>query len=190
MTKVSFALVVVALAGCPSKSPKIVDTTPDEPDGPPPTAPPPDDDAPAKFTDFDIADNHLVLPGPIVFTDNELDLEQSDAALRYVRDFLVAKDDVTLVRIEGHSDVGGEDSVNYSGALALDVGNWLIGSGIACERMLIAAFGDWKPIAPTDTAEGRAQNRRIDVVIAELRGKPIGGMPVDGGAPASVTSCP
>ena len=44
-------------------------------------------------------------------------------------------------------------------------------------------------IADASTAEGRAANRRIEVVNASLRGIPIGGMPVDGGAPAAVPVC-
>ena len=51
------------------------------------------------------------------------------------------------------------------------------------------AFGDLKPVADSSTADGRAKNRRIDVVNAALRGKAIGGMPVDGSAPAAAPVC-
>ena len=57
------------------------------------------------------------------------------------------------------------------------------------DLLLAAAFGDTKPIADASTAEGRAANRRIEIVNASLRGIPIGGMPVDGGAPAAVPVC-
>lgn len=143
------------------------------------------------FTDFQITDDKLVLPGPIVFATGtaELDTAASADALWYIHDYLAAKDYITLVRVEGHGDVSGEDALMQTGDRALTVGRWLVANGIDCKRLLAAAFGDTKPIADGSTAEGRAQNRRIEVVNAELRGRAIGGMPVDGGAPATGPVC-
>jgi OmpA-OmpF porin, OOP family len=137
-----------------------------------------------RFTTFEVEDNQLVLPGPIAFAtgSSDLDVDASTDALWYVHDYLEAKDYITLVRIEGHGDVAGEDALMQTGDRALAVGRWLVANGIDCKRLLAAAFGDTKPIADPSTAEGRAQNRRITVVNAELRGRAIGGMPVDGGA--------
>jgi outer membrane protein OmpA-like peptidoglycan-associated protein len=122
-----------------------------------------------------------VLPGPIVFTTDALDAQASEAALWYIHDYLVAKDYVTLVRLEGHGDQPGQDALMFSGAQALAVGEWLVAHGIDCKRLSAAAFGDTKPVADPSTPEGRAQNRRIEVVNAELSGRAIGGMPTDGG---------
>jgi outer membrane protein OmpA-like peptidoglycan-associated protein len=142
------------------------------------------------FSTFDLEDNALVLPGPIAFkADGELDAAASAQALWFIHDYLEAKPYITLVRIEGHGDQAGQDAVMQSGDRALAVGRWLVAQGITCDRMLAAAFGNLKPTADGSTPEGRAKNRRIEVVNAQLKGRPIGGMPLDGSAPASVHVC-
>jgi outer membrane protein OmpA-like peptidoglycan-associated protein len=162
---------------------------------PAPPAPPPGDvgssggDRP-HYDSFQLEDSKLVLPGPIVFaSDTELDVGASNAALWYIHDYLEAKDYITLARLEGHGDVGGQDALMQTGDRALTVGRWLVEHGIDCKRLLAAAYGDSKPVADPSTADGRARNRRIEVVNAELRGRAIGGMPVDGSAPASAPVC-
>jgi OOP family OmpA-OmpF porin len=138
-------------------------------------------------TSFDLQDNRLVLPSPLVFSDDggNFDVSASETALWHIHDYLTAKDYITLLRIEGHGDQPGDEALMLSGARALAVGQWLVGHGIDCKRLLAVAFGNTKPIADPSTAEGRAQNRRIELVNAELRGRPIGGMPVDGGGVAA-----
>lgn len=177
--RVALAALTTLALGCPSKG------------GTAPVAEPAAPAAPAAgggggerphFTDFDLDDNRLVLPAPIVFTDDSLDVASSQQALWYIHDYLEAKDYITLARIEGHGDQPGMDAMAFTGGQALAVGEWLVRSGIDCKRLLAAAFGDSKPIADSSTPEGRAQNRRIEVVNAELRGRAIGGMPVDGSA--------
>ncbi len=143
------------------------------------------------YTDFQLDDGHLRLPGPIVFAAGtaDLDVDASAPALWFIHDYLEAKDYITLVRIEGHDPAAGEDALMMTGDRALAVGRWLVGEGIACDRLLAAAFGNFKPVADGSTAAGQAQNRRIEVVNAALRGIAIGGMPVDGSAPASAPVC-
>jgi len=50
-------------------------------------------------------------------------------------------------------------------------------------------FGANKPVAANDTAEGRARNTRVEVAMAQLRGRAIGGMPVDGGGLVAGDPC-
>ncbi|MBK9029761.1 MAG: OmpA family protein [Myxococcales bacterium] len=163
---------------------------------PTPPGPPGGDQPPAgerqPATEFTMTDRgSLALPGLIVFATGsaELELAASEPALWHIHDYLVAKDAVTLVRIEGHGDQSGDDALMLSGDRALSVGRWLVAHDIACERLLAAAFGDTKPIADPATAEGRAANRRIEIVNASLRGIAIGGMPLDGSAPAAAPVC-
>lgn len=181
----ALALVVLAfvLAGCPAK-PRPRPPEPQERVGEP--------DQPPPRTSFDLDGERLVLPAPLVFdSGTNLDVPASADALAYIRDFLEAKPDVTKIRIEGHTDgAGDEPDVMFSGERALNVGNWLIDHGVDCERMIIAGFGGTKPIVDPSTAEGRAQNVRIEVVLVELRSNLIGGMPADGSAPAAVPACP
>jgi OOP family OmpA-OmpF porin len=147
------------------------------------------DGARTPTTHFELADGKLVLPGPIVFRTEGDEIElvagESEAALWYIHDYLVAKDAITLLRLEGHGDEPGERELILSGTRALAVGKWLEARGIDCHRLLAVAFGDSKPVADPSTPEGRARNRRIEAVNAELRGKAIGGMPSDGGGVAA-----
>jgi outer membrane protein OmpA-like peptidoglycan-associated protein len=180
---------VLAASACgPGSTPA---TAPTRPAGGGDPAPAPTGDR-RPVTEFTISSfGSLELPAPIVFATGsaELDLAASEPALWHIHDYLVAKDAVTLVRIEGHGDQPGDDALNLTGDRALAVGRWLVAHDIACDRLLAAAFGDTKPVADSATAEGRAQNRRIEVVTAALRGLAIGGMPLDGSAPAAAPVC-
>ena len=61
--------------------------------------------------------------------------------------------------------------------------------GIDCKRLIPVGFGETKPVAPNDTPDNKAQNRRTAFVNAALKGKPIGGMPVDGGGKVAGDPC-
>ena len=71
------------------------------------------------------------------------------------------------VRIEGHTDSVGSDAYNMKlGQRRADsVESYLVGKGISASRLSTVSFGETKPIASNDTAEGRAQNRRVDLVV-------------------------
>ena len=70
------------------------------------------------------------------------------------------------VGIEGHTDSTGEAAHNLelSQHRAAAVKAALVAAGIAADRMTTAGFGQTKPVASNDTAMGRAQNRRVEVV--------------------------
>ena len=185
------ALVLLSLlaAACPSPS-----STPAVEDPAPSPAPGPGDDpAPAGATGQVTRDGDaLIVTPPPAFEGEALDLAASAPGLTALRDFLRDHDDYTMIRIEGHAvtDLDEESELMLTGERAFQVGVWLREQGIACERLLAAAFGRSKPIAPNDTPENRARNTRISFVVAELRGRAIGGMPVDGGAFAATNVCP
>jgi OOP family OmpA-OmpF porin len=143
-------------------------------------------------TSFDLENNALKLPGPVLYETGSDKLKpESDPVLAHVKDYLDAKSYITLLRIEVHSDAQGNSQYNQtlSEKRALAVARALVGRGISCTRLIPVGFGETKPIAPNTTAEGRAQNRRTLFVNAALRGKPIGGMPVDGGGKVAGDPC-
>ncbi len=81
------------------------------------------------------------------------------------------------IRIEGHTDVWLIRTSQYlsnwdlSTALASAVVEYLVTtSGLAPGRLSAAGYGEFHPRVPNDTAENRASNRRIDIVI--LDGEP------------------
>jgi OOP family OmpA-OmpF porin len=77
------------------------------------------------------------------------------------------KHESITVRIEGHTDSVGSDAYNMKlGQRRADsVESHLVGKGISASRLSTVSFGETKPIASNDTAEGRAQNRRVDLVV-------------------------
>lgn len=55
------------------------------------------------------------------------------------------------------------DNWDLSAQRALTVTRALIDAGMPKESVFAAAFGDLQPVAPNDSAEGRAQNRRVEM---------------------------
>lgn len=69
--------------------------------------------------------------------------------------------------IEGHTDSTGSDSTNQrlSEARAAAVKNFLVRNGIERERLESLGLGESDPVAENTSAEGRANNRRVEIVI-------------------------
>jgi OOP family OmpA-OmpF porin len=157
-----------------------------------PDAPPPEKPITKAAPNFEVENGQLKLPGPVMFETGKAVLKpESDAVLDIVRQYLEAKPAITLLRIEGHTDNVGiaADNQKLSEARSLAVAQWLVGKGIACKRLHPVGFGQDKPIADNKTPEGKEQNRRTAFVNAELKGKAIGGMPVDGGGKVAGDPC-
>jgi outer membrane protein OmpA-like peptidoglycan-associated protein len=70
--------------------------------------------------------------------------------------------------IEGYTDsVGGEDyNLGLSQRRAEAVKTYLVSQGIAAARLEAAGKGESRPVADNGTADGRQQNRRVEVVIS------------------------
>ncbi len=75
----------------------------------------------------------------------------------------------TAIRVEGHTDNAGKADANkkLSTARAQSVKLALAKKGIASKRIDAQGYGQEKPIADNATEEGRAQNRRVDVVVTK-----------------------
>jgi len=78
------------------------------------------------------------------------------------------------IRIEGHTDdvqisraLAQRYPTNWelSAARAINVTRFLQDQGIDPGNLSAAAYGEWKPVATNDTAEGRAKNRRIEIIL-------------------------
>ena len=70
------------------------------------------------------------------------------------------------IRIEGYTDSSGSADGNrrLSQQRADAVKAWLTGRGIAAGRLEARGFGEDNPVASNDTASGREQNRRVEIV--------------------------
>jgi len=78
------------------------------------------------------------------------------------------------IRIEGHTDavpISGTLAQRYptnwelSAARAINVARYLQKQAIDPTLLSAAGFGEFKPVAENDTVEGRAKNRRIEIVL-------------------------
>ncbi|MFO0749157.1 MAG: OmpA family protein [Myxococcota bacterium] len=74
------------------------------------------------------------------------------------------------VLIEGHTDSAGPDASNLllSTARAESVRSYLVTRGVDAARVSAIGMGESKPVATNNTAEGRANNRRVEIVLAPL----------------------
>lgn len=73
------------------------------------------------------------------------------------------------VIVEGHTDNVGSDEYNQvlSEKRAENVMNFLIEQGVAASRLTAIGYGLSHPIAENETKEGRAKNRRVDLIVQE-----------------------
>ncbi|WP_028454276.1 OmpA family protein [Chitinilyticum litopenaei] len=76
---------------------------------------------------------------------------------------------VTRVTIVGHTDSTGSDAINnpLSVNRAAAVRDYLSNRGVAFSRMAIDGRGAREPVADNATVAGRAQNRRVEIFVAE-----------------------
>lgn len=140
---------------------------------------------------FELEGNRLKVPGQVVFKTGSAEIaKESAGVLEHVAAYLAEKTYISLLRVENHSDGTTDPAAQkLTEARALAVAKWLVGKGVDCKRLLPVGFGDNKPVADNSTPEGRAANRRTDFINAELRGRAIGGMPVDGGGVIAGDPC-
>lgn len=112
-------------------------------------------------------DLRLVMPSEITFDFDSAAIKPSFyGILTNVSDVMINYPE-TVVQIAGHTDSVGSGvynqglSVQRAGA----VRNFLVGQGVSPARMSAIGFGENYPIASNDTEYGRAQNRRVEIVL-------------------------
>lgn len=137
----------------------------------------------ANADEITIENNQLKFSQPLMFaTQTEELLPDNKAIIEQIKVLLEKKSYISTVRIEGHVNSFEDEQKNLllSAERGLSVAKALVEAGVDCQRLLISAFGSSKPIAANSTPEGKAANNRIDLFVAALRGKAIGGMPLEG----------
>jgi outer membrane protein OmpA-like peptidoglycan-associated protein len=103
----------------------------------------------------------------ILFSFDSADLtSEARSNLRKLADSLQAEP-LTNVMIVGHTDSDGSDSYNQqlSERRGRSAENFLVSSGVASSRLSSRGRGEAEPIASNETADGRRQNRRVEVAI-------------------------
>jgi outer membrane protein OmpA-like peptidoglycan-associated protein len=78
-----------------------------------------------------------------------------------------------VIEVEGHTDSDGSEGMNQtlSENRAGAVRDYLLSQGVPEASIVSRGFGEAHPVATNDTAEGKSQNRRVEIVVS---GTPIG----------------
>lgn len=128
------------------------------------------DGCPSK-TYVEIEDGKMVVYGKILFKtgSDEIDRKKSDALLDQIAASMQANPQVKKLRIEGHTDDVGGETINerLSKDRAASVKSALEDRGVDDDRLSTKGYGESQPTAPNATRAGRAKNRRVEFIIVE-----------------------
>ncbi len=152
--------------GCPDPDndkdgiPDVADKCPLEPGVPP-------DGCPKKYVNVVVTDTKIEIKQTVYFDTNKATIKKVSFGL--LNEVAQALKDNPKIKVEvgGHTDSQGNDNSNLklSQNRANSVRKYLIGQGVAAERMTAKGYGENVMIADNRTADGRAQNRRVEFVI-------------------------
>lgn len=112
----------------------------------------------------------IVLRNIFFETDSFNLLSNSKAELNHLFNFL-ANNEKMMVEISGHTDNAGNDHYNQrlSEKRAHSVYQYLVSMGIDPLRLSYKGYGQAKPVAPNETIEGRALNRRTEIIVVQVK---------------------
>jgi outer membrane protein OmpA-like peptidoglycan-associated protein len=120
----------------------------------------------------------LTLSGEVLFAFNKTELRPiAQERLGQVADVLKQTDQKIV--IEGHTDSVGGDAYNLrlSKGRAQAVKDFLASRGVPADRIEVVGYGKARPIADNGTPEGRANNRRVEIILRPMGGLPQGAQP-------------
>jgi len=110
----------------------------------------------------------ITLSGGVLFASSKYDLlPQAQAKLSEVANVLTKEDKDSKILVQGYTDSQGAQSFNMdlSQHRAEAVRTYLVSHGIASDRVTAQGFGPANPVADNASAEGRADNRRVEIVV-------------------------
>lgn len=109
----------------------------------------------------------VTLPGDVLFDTNSDELTEAGKAS--LLDFIARAGgiDVSNIEVIGHADSRGSDAYNQdlSERRAQTVKDYLAAKGIYRTLVTTSGQGESNPVASNDTAAGRAQNRRVELIL-------------------------
>jgi outer membrane protein OmpA-like peptidoglycan-associated protein len=109
----------------------------------------------------------ITLQGNVLFASGKsVLLPGAQASLNQVADALKDQSDKKIL-VEGHTDSTGSADLNtqLSQARAQSVSSYLVTRGLPADQVTAQGFGPSRPVADNATPEGRANNRRVEIVI-------------------------
>lgn len=115
----------------------------------------------------------ITLSGEVLFTSGKSELlPAAQAKLTEVANALTQQNPDATIVVEGHTDAQGSQTFNLdlSTRRAQAVRDYLASHGVAPDRIRAEGLGFSRPIADNKTAEGRANNRRVEIVVQPQSG--------------------
>ena len=110
----------------------------------------------------------ITLSGGVLFTSGKSELlPTAQLKLNEVATALTEQDPESTMVVEGHTDSQGKPDFNQklSEARAQSVRDYLVSRGIASDRISAQGSGPTRTVGDNATAEGRANNRRVEIVV-------------------------
>ena len=166
----AFSAVAFALAACSSPPPP--------PPAPPPPPPPPSIPGPQTMAERSL----LTMASDLAFPSGGYTLTKKgkaelDGLLPTLRSGMGPNDKIVVYGYTDEHPVGAtlkkrgiEDNLDLSSKRATTVVRYLTSKGINPNIISAKGRGETHPVAPNDTAKGRAANRRIEVVVEQPAG--------------------
>ena len=113
----------------------------------------------------------LVMPESITFATGSAALNSSSTSTLTSVAEVLAKYTDTTIQVVGHTDSTGSDAINepLSRNRAAAVANFLSSRGVAANRISATGMGSRQPIASNTTADGKAQNRRVEIKVNPIQ---------------------
>lgn len=111
----------------------------------------------------------LSLDGAVLFDTGQATLKPAARdAIEALLPRITAYGAEPVVTVEGHTDDVGDEAANQrlSEARASTVAAYLAGQlQVSADRIVAKGYGETRPVAPNDTDEQRARNRRVDILV-------------------------
>jgi OOP family OmpA-OmpF porin len=105
--------------------------------------------------------------GDVLFAPDQAELTRDAMRKLYPLVDILKEQPRRNIRIEGYTDNSGTESYNLdlSQRRADAVRDFLIDQGISPNRIIARGYGEAEPVASNDTAAGRRENRRVEVIV-------------------------
>jgi len=116
-------------------------------------------------------DIYLNMPGNLTFATDHAEIRSDFFGVLNSVVLVLNEYPKTLIEITGHTDNTGSDAHNQqlSEARAHSVASYFRSRDVVPERLITEGFGEKFPISSNESAEGRQQNRRVELRLVPLR---------------------
>ena len=112
----------------------------------------------------------LDMPGGLTFATDSADINANFKPILDKVAQTLTEYDQTMIEVAGHTDATGAEDYNQrlSERRAGSVATYLGSKGVPGKRVITVGGGELHPVATNDTAEGREENRRVEITIVPV----------------------